>query len=257
MFDIQGHPLQSLRFYKDAGNQNKEQLTRLKLIDQDGNILKTLFSKTAVGSNVQIIYPQIEGYHISDQSVSYHDKATIDGIKTVEVKVLKDNQPNNKPTKPSNQPNNKPTKPSNQPNSNDKKQGEQSIYRLYNRNAGQHHYTGSLFESKSLKKAGWSYEGIGWIAPTKGSNVYRVYNPNSGEHLYTSSAFEKDSIVKAGWKYEGISWHSGGNRPVYRLFNPKATGKQESHHYTLSIYERNQLIRLGWKSDGVAWKAIK
>ena len=246
LFDIQGHPLQSLRFYKDAGNQNKEQLTRLKLIDQDGNILKTLFSKTAVGSNVQIIYPQIEGYHISDQSVSYHDKATIDGIKTVEVKVLKDNQPNNKPTKPSNQP-----------NSNDKKQGEQSIYRLYNRNAGQHHYTGSLFESKSLKKAGWSYEGIGWIAPTKGSNVYRVYNPNSGEHLYTSSAFEKDSIVKAGWKYEGISWHSGGNRPVYRLFNPKATGKQESHHYTLSIYERNQLIRLGWKSDGVAWKAIK
>lgn len=246
LFDIQGHPLQSLRFYKDAGNQNKEQLTRLKLIDQDGNILKTLFSKTAVGSNVQIIYPQIEGYHISDQSVSYHDKATIDGIKTVEVKVLKDNQPNNKPTKPSNQP-----------NSNDKKQGEQSIYRLYNRNAGQHHYTGSLFESQSLKKAGWSYEGIGWIAPTKGSNVYRVYNPNSGEHLYTSSAFEKDSIVKAGWKYEGISWHSGGNRPVYRLFNPKATGKQESHHYTLSIYERNQLIRLGWKSDGVAWKAIK
>lgn len=113
------------------------------------------------------------------------------------------------------------------------------------------------FEAQSLKKVGWSYEGVGWVAPTTGSNVYRVYNPNSGEHLYTSSAFEKDSIVKAGWKYEGVSWHSGGKLPVYRLFNPKATGKQESHHYTLNTYERDNLVRSGWKSDGVAWNALR
>lgn len=138
-----------------------------------------------------------------------------------------------------------------------KKTGEQYIHRLYNMNEGQHHYTGALFEAQSLKKVGWSYEGVGWVAPTTGSNVYRVYNPNSGEHLYTSSAFEKDSIVKAGWKYEGVSWHSGGKLPVYRLFNPKATGKQESHHYTLNTYERDNLVRSGWKSDGVAWNALR
>ncbi|RDG21616.1 NlpC/P60 family protein [Lactococcus cremoris] len=150
-----------------------------------------------------------------------------------------------------------PTDNGKEPNNNGQKTGEQYIHRLYNMNEGQHHYTGALFEEQSLKKVGWSYEGVGWVAPTTGSNVYRVYNPNSGEHLYTSSAFEKDSIVKAGWKYEGVSWHSGGKLPVYRLFNPKATGKQESHHYTLNTYERDNLVRSGWKSDGVAWNALR
>ena len=246
LFDIEGHPLQSLKFYKDAGNENKEQLTRLEFVNQDNDIVKTVFNKTEVGKEVNISYPAIDGYKISDNSRSYNTQATDDGIKTVQVKVVKDNPNNN---------NNKNNKNNNKNNNN--KQDTQSIYRMYNRNAGQHHYTGSLFESQSLRKAGWSYEGIGWISPNKGANVYRVYNPNSGEHLYTSSAFEKNSIVKLGWKYEGVSWHSGGKIPVYRLFNPKATGKQESHHYTLNTYERNNLIRLGWKSDGVAWNALK
>ena len=253
LFDIEGHPLQSLKFYKDAGNENKEQLTRLEFVNQDNDIVKTVFNKTEVGKEVNISYPAIDGYKISDNSRSYNTQATDDGIKTVQVKVVKDNPNNNNNKNNNNNINN--NKNNNKNNNN--KQDTQSIYRMYNRNAGQHHYTGSLFESQSLRKAGWSYEGIGWISPNKGANVYRVYNPNSGEHLYTSSAFEKNSIVKLGWKYEGVSWHSGGKIPVYRLFNPKATGKQESHHYTLNTYERNNLIRLGWKSDGVAWNALK
>ena len=43
LFDIQGHPLQSLKFYKDAGNDNKEQLTRLEFVNQDNDIVKTIF----------------------------------------------------------------------------------------------------------------------------------------------------------------------------------------------------------------------
>ncbi|MDR9868718.1 glycosyl hydrolase 53 family protein [Lactococcus cremoris] len=252
LFDIEGHPLQSLKFYKNAGNDNKEQLTRLEFVNQDNDIVKTVFNKTEVGKEVNISYPAIDGYKISDDSRSYNTQATDDGIKTVQVKVVKDNPNNNNNNNKNNNNNNK-----NNNKNNNNKQDTQSIYRMYNRNAGQHHYTGSLFESQSLRKAGWSYEGIGWISPNKGANVYRVYNPNSGEHLYTSSAFEKNSIVKLGWKYEGVSWHSGGKIPVYRLFNPKATGQQESHHYTLSTYERNNLIRLGWKSDGVAWNALQ
>ena len=72
-----------------------------------------------------------------------------------------------------------------------------------------------------------------------------------------SEIYRITSQVKAGWKYEGVSWHSGGKLPVYRLFNPKATGKQESHHYTLNTYERDNLVRSGWKSDGVAWNALR
>lgn len=39
------------------------------------------------------------------------------------------------------------------------------IYRLYNKNTGEHFYTSSAFERDSVNKSGWSYEGVGWIAP--------------------------------------------------------------------------------------------
>ncbi|KZK04746.1 MULTISPECIES: NlpC/P60 family protein [Lactococcus] len=144
-----------------------------------------------------------------------------------------------------------------EPNNDGQKAGEQYIHRLYNVNAGQHHYTGVLYEAQSLKKAGWSYEGVGWVAPTKGADVYRLYNPNNGRHLYTTSSFERDSLVKAGWKAEGVSWHSGGNLPVYRLYNPNAKGNADSHTYTMNTYERDNLIKAGWQSNGIAWYALR
>ncbi|MDT2893376.1 NlpC/P60 family protein [Lactococcus lactis] len=144
-----------------------------------------------------------------------------------------------------------------EPNNNGQKAGEQYIHRLYNMSAGQHHYTGVLFEAQSLKKSGWSYEGVGWVAPTSGGNVYRLYNPNNGRHLYTTSSYERDSLVDAGWKAEGISWHSGGTMPVYRLYNPKAKESEDSHTYTMNTYERDNLIKAGWQSNGVAWHALR
>lgn len=149
------------------------------------------------------------------------------------------------------------TDPKKIPNTDGQKAGENYIFRLYNMNAGQHFYTPSVYEAKSVQNAGWNYEGVGWAAPTSGGNVYRLLNPNSGEHFYTASNFEKDSLVKAGWKFENISWHSGGKMPVYRLFNPNAKGNQDSHFYTLNSYERDNLIKNGWKSDGTVWYALR
>lgn len=91
----------------------------------------------------------------------------------------------------------------------------------------------------------------------KSNNVamYRLYNPNSGEHFYTSIAAERDYLKSAGWKYEGVNWHSGGDKPVYRLYNPNA--KAGSHHYTLSSSERDNLVRLGWRDEGIGWYATE
>ncbi|MFT9471075.1 glycosyl hydrolase 53 family protein, partial [Leuconostoc pseudomesenteroides] len=96
LFDIQGHPLQSLKFYKDAGNNNKEQLTRLEFVNQDNDVVKTIFNKTVVGNTVNISYPDLDGYKISDNSSSYVAPATKDGIKTVKVSVsIKSSTPQN------------------------------------------------------------------------------------------------------------------------------------------------------------------
>ena len=86
------------------------------------------------------------------------------------------------------------------------------MLRLYNPNAGEHHYTANGNEKELLVDAGWKYEGIAWYASSKedGIPMYRLYNPNAetGTHHFTPSEKEKDNLVSLGWKYEGIAFYS-------------------------------------------------
>lgn len=125
------------------------------------------------------------------------------------------------------------------------------MYRLYNPNSGEHFYTASVTERNNLINKGWKNEGVGWIAPTSGSPVYRLYNPNAGEHLYTLSAEEKNNLIKVGWKDEGTGWYSGGNIPIYRVYNSNAYSN--NHHYTNNANEKNSLVSKGWQDEGIAW----
>ncbi|GBG97498.1 hypothetical protein [Lactococcus termiticola] len=129
-----------------------------------------------------------------------------------------------------------------------------TLYRNWNSATGEHLYT-SHYEWITLptESAYWHMDSVTFTEPDTGSNVYRVYNPNSGEHLFTTSAYEKDSLVKVGWRYESIAFHSGGNTPVYRLYNPNAG--IGAHLDTSSLYEKNSLVSQGWKYEGVAWYA--
>ena len=128
------------------------------------------------------------------------------------------------------------------------------MYRLYNPNTGEHHFTGSIVERDNLVDVGWNYEGIGWYAPIyEGDPVYRTFNPNSGDHHYTMSWEEVQNLVEVGWLYEGVAWNSAGPdlTPQYRMYNPNAD--LGSHHYTSSIEERNNLTAIGWIWEGIGW----
>ena len=84
------------------------------------------------------------------------------------------------------------------------------MFRLYNPNAGEHHYTTSEIERAVLIYAGWNDEGVGWYADTEQRvPVYRVYNPNafSNNHHYTTDWGERDVLIDMGWRDEGIGWH--------------------------------------------------
>ncbi|GFH39872.1 hypothetical protein [Pseudolactococcus insecticola] len=130
------------------------------------------------------------------------------------------------------------------------------IYRLYNPNSGEHFYTRSSAERNNIIKAGWKYEGIGWVAPeTSSQPIYRLYNPNAGDHFYTTSSAEKNSLVKVGWRYEGINSYASTNSKdiaLLRAYNPNA--KAGSHNYTTSSAEQNSLIKAGWKNENIAWR---
>lgn len=138
---------------------------------------------------------------------------------------------------------------------------DEQMHRMYNPNSGEHFYTARTTERDFLVGKGWTYEGVGWVAPTgdsKGDAVYRLYNRNSGDHHYTLSAVERDWLVKLGWSYEGIGWYSAKPEqgvPLYRLYNPYA--KVGTHHYTLSLSERDWLVPKGWKAEGIGWYAVK
>ncbi len=88
------------------------------------------------------------------------------------------------------------------------------MQRLYNPNAGDHHYTTSDFEAASLLSIGWNNDGTAFRFPVAKANtgvpVYRLYNPNAkvGSHHFTMSSFERDSLIKAGWKNEGIAFNA-------------------------------------------------
>lgn len=133
----------------------------------------------------------------------------------------------------------------------------ENMYRLYNRYSGEHFYTDSLEEIKSLAVTGWNLEGVGWVAPSQSSSpVYRLYNPFSSDHHYTLSAEERDALVGIGWSNEGVGWYSDttvSKKPLLRQFNPYAT--IGTHNYTLSAEERDALVAIGWQDEGTAWNA--
>lgn len=135
----------------------------------------------------------------------------------------------------------------------------QTIYRLYNKNSGEHFYTSSTVERDSLASIGWNYEGEAWIAPTTSNEpVRRLYNDNSGDHHYTKSYNEVISLIHAGWIYEGISWYSAdasSGLPLYRAYNPNAT--VGTHHYTTDEGEFKALVNAGWQDEGIAWYGVK
>lgn len=127
------------------------------------------------------------------------------------------------------------------------------MYRLYNPNSGEHFYTAQVAERNHLVVDGWTFEGVGWQAPSAGKAVYRLYNPNTGDHHYTANAEESHDLVVNGWTFEGIGWQAGGDTDVYREYNPNAaTG---AHNFTTSAAEGEALVGVGWTDEGVAWQA--
>ena len=131
-----------------------------------------------------------------------------------------------------------------------------TMYRLYNPNSGEHFYTKNVGERDAVIAAGWTYEGVGWIAPATGQSVYRLYNSIAGEHHYTLSMTERDYLIAAGWTYEGVGWVSSERQavPLYREYNPNQWSC--NHNYTRDYFEHTQLIKIGWKDEGIAWYGV-
>ena len=78
LFDINGYPLQSLKFYKDSVSKRKEQIIALKIVDKNGKeVYATQYVKVEVGKSRTITLPKFSGYYPSNKKY----QVTVKGVK--------------------------------------------------------------------------------------------------------------------------------------------------------------------------------
>lgn len=134
-----------------------------------------------------------------------------------------------------------------------------SMHRLYNQWTGEHFYTANDVEKAHLERVGWTYEGVGWVAPAEGDEVWRLYNPyvEGGDHHYTLDKHEYEVLGSLGWKKEDVGWHSAPASTgvaVWRQYNPYAVSG--AHNFTVDEHERDALVELGWRDEDIAWYGL-
>jgi len=136
------------------------------------------------------------------------------------------------------------------------------MYRVYNPNNGEHHYTKSAYERDTLVSLGWKDEGTGFYALANSSiPVYRAYSETLGDHMYTRDREEFNKLLADGWNDEGIAFYSAleDQVPMYRLYNPNAhrNGESGAWHFTSNTRERDVLMGVGWIDQGIAWYSMR
>ena len=135
--------------------------------------------------------------------------------------------------------------------------GIKNVYRLYNKNNGDHLYTIKSGERDKLISLGWVDEKIACEVPDKSDQpVYRLYNQKKSVHHFTIKEGEKNKLTKNGWKYEGIAFYSANKYgdPVYRKYNKNS--KNGIHLFTKNDTEYNNTKLSGWKSEGKGWNCM-
>ena len=80
LFDINGYPLQSLKFYKDSISKGKEQIIALKIVDKNGKeVYPTQYVKVEVGKTRKITLPKFSGYYPKNKKYNLTLKGTQEG----------------------------------------------------------------------------------------------------------------------------------------------------------------------------------
>lgn len=80
LFDINGYPLQSLKFYKDSVSKGKEQIIALKIVDKNGKeVYPTQYVKVEIGKTRKITLPKFSGYYPKNKKYNMTLKGTQEG----------------------------------------------------------------------------------------------------------------------------------------------------------------------------------
>ena len=144
-----------------------------------------------------------------------------------------------------------------------------SVYRLYNKQTGDHYFTVRQNEYDGLKTLGVQGEGVKFVAVSAKTAetevdgvklsetpfvtaLYSVYNQNTGEHLLVLEE-EAEGLKAAGWNWDNnekpvfYAPNAGASEAVRRVYNPNTN--LAAHLYTAEAKEYTDLTSWGWKAD--------
>ena len=125
-----------------------------------------------------------------------------------------------------------------------------AFHRLYNQELGKHAYTNDEGHLSMLKQNGWTDDGVIFELGTSdtGGPVYMMVNQND-DTLFTLDLDEARQCAANGWATCGAIGFSGGDDPVYRLYN-QYTGE---HLFTDRADEYDSLKANGWTGEAIAF----
>lgn len=90
LFDTNGYPLQSLKFYKDSVSKGKEQMNIVKICDENGKQLyANQYAKVEIGKTRTITLPKVAGYVPKTDSYKITIKGTKEEVKEQKVTYKK------------------------------------------------------------------------------------------------------------------------------------------------------------------------
>lgn len=129
------------------------------------------------------------------------------------------------------------------------------VYHLLAPRSSDHVYTRSKATRNRLSQKGWRYEGVAWMAPTKGKAYYSLYNPKTKTHRYFSDRTSIAKLVKKGWTNQGFAWCSAakgdaGSIALYGL--NKAGAATGTYRFAVTRTAADKLVAKGYRLRGVA-----
>ena len=121
------------------------------------------------------------------------------------------------------------------------------VHRLYNPKTGEHFYTESEAEARSILGR-FGYDGAAWEYLPKPTDipVVRFIHNKTGLHFWSANLAEQVAVTHQDWRTEGRAFGSKpSGTPVYRLIHNK-TGQ---HVWTASKAEFESLQHKDWRAD--------
>ena len=232
LFDTNGYPLQSLNFYKDSVSKGTEQITAIKICDENGKqICETQYAKVEKGKTRTINLPKVSGYEPKNKSYKLKISANKDGI--VQKSVTYKRLPQGPAIKYNYRVKIKTKKYKVYKNFKWKKANVNPYNKTYVAKYKYIHKNGSTYLSLYTKSGKF----VGYINKKAAKRLGYATDPEQGKAYKYG---KRVKIVKKSYKlYKNFKWKKSKTKVYKKTYTAKYRYNHENGHKYLALYTKS------------------